>query len=505
MRLVWAFNHDEAARSFAQAARLDPACALCYWGVALAVGPNYNRNSMDAVRAQVAQEALREAQANAAHASPIEQGLINALAARYPDAQPIGPGNLDAVQSAYAQAMEKLAARYPEDLDVQTLCAEAQMNIHAWKLWTAAGHPVPGTLAIAARLESVLQRDPQHPGANHYYIHVMEASPRPQAALPAALRLRDMMPAAGHLDHMPAHILERMGRYEEAAEANRAAVRADLAYLKSGNPAEHYAMYLVHNYRFLVYAASMEGRKAESLTAAQDLFDAQPLSMQLEMGGSGWSSSDRYGVLVRFGLWDELIAMNPPDPQARGATAAYLFGRGVALAARGRNDEAQRSLDELISLTKEVPDSGQLGSLMRIAQPVVAARIAATAGRNTQAVSLLKEAVAAEDALPYDEPPSWFFPARHLLGAQLLIAGQGRAAEAVYREDLRRNPHNGWSLYGLEGALRQQGKAREAAQIEPELERAWQHADVRLEGSAFWFAGPDTSNCECQRSPSVHR
>jgi tetratricopeptide (TPR) repeat protein len=501
LRLAWAFNHDEAARSFAQAARLDPACAICYWGVALSVGPNYNMSSMDTVRAQVAWEALHEAQANAVSAAPVEQALIGALAARYPSADAIGPNNLDAVQNAYARAMEAVAARFADDLDVQTLCAEAEMNVHAWKLWTPEGTPVEGTLAIEARLEAVLRCDPGHPGANHYYIHVMEGSSHPQAALPSAQRLSGMMPAAGHLEHMPAHIMERIGRYEAAAEANRRAVNADLAYLATLTPPDHYAMYLVHNYSFLAYAVAMEGRKAETLTVVQQLVEHAPLSMQLAMGQSGWSTSQQYAALVRFGLWDELIALGPPDAQAPGLTAAYLYGRGVALAARGRTDEARHALDELRALAEGVPAEGHaLRSMLSIAQPIVAARIAATLAHNEEAVTLLQEAVAVEDALPYNEPPDWFFPVRHLLGAQLLIAARPAQAERVYREDLRRNPDNGWALFGLAAALRAQGEPRAAARVTQALKRAWAHADVPLEGSAFWFAGADVTTCECQRT-----
>ena len=230
MRFLWAFNHDESTRSFAKAAELDPACAACYWGVALTVGPNYNVPAMIEPRARVAFDALHEAQQNAAHASPVEQALIEALAARYPSAQPLDPSNLGPVLAAYAAAMRKVAARYPDDLDVQTLCAESEMNVHAWKLWTPAGEPVAGTAEIVARLEGVLRRDPTHPGANHYYIHVMEASADPGKATASAQRLTGMMPAAGHLEHMPAHIMQRIGRYEDAAEANRRGVKADHAY-----------------------------------------------------------------------------------------------------------------------------------------------------------------------------------------------------------------------------------------------------------------------------------
>jgi tetratricopeptide (TPR) repeat protein len=505
MRFLWAFNHDEATRSFARAAQLDPACAACYWGVALTVGPNYNVPAMEEPRARVAAEALRKAQDNAAHASAVEQGLIAALARRYPSAQPLGPGNLEPVMRAYAAAMGELAQRFPQDLDVQTLCAEAEMNVHAWKLWSAAGEPAEGTAAIEARLESVLRRDPQHPGANHYYIHTMEASQHPEKARAAAERLRGMMPAAGHLEHMPAHIMQRVGDYEQAAEANRRGIAADRAYLAATSPPDYYAMYLAHNYSFLAFSAAMEGRKAETLGAVQDVVTTVPLDMLLAMGDSGWNLAQQYAALVRFGLWDEAIALGPPDARAPGLTAGYLFSRGVALAARGRLEDAHTALAQMQQLAAAVPADAHAGfnslqDILAVAQPILAARIAATEQHNDAALAHLRAAVAAQDKLAYNEPADWFFPARHLLGAQLLIARHAAEAERVYREDLERNPGNGWALYGLAAALRAQGKAVDAARVTRQFEAAWQHADIRLQASAFWFAGADNLSCECQRA-----
>jgi tetratricopeptide (TPR) repeat protein len=503
MRLLWAFNHDESTRSFAKAAELDPTCAACYWGVALTVGPNYNVPAMAAPRARVAFEALHEAQRNATHATPVEKALIGALAARYPSAEPLDPSNLGPVAAAYADEMRKVAARFPDDLDVQTLCAEAEMNVHAWKLW-ADGKPVEGTLAIEGRLESVLRRDPRHPGANHYYVHVMEASPDPGKALASAGRLSGMMPAAGHLEHMPAHIMQRVGRYEDAAEANRRGIAADESYFAGTAAPDYYAMYLGHNYSFLAYSAGMEGRKAETLAAVQNVLRSVPIEMLLAMGDSGWGLTQQYAALLRFGLWDEMVALSPPQGGAPGLTAGYLYGRGVALASRGRSDEAQRALLDLQQLAAAAPPDAAAGyntlaAVVAVAQPVVAARIAATARRDTEAVALLEQAVRAEDRLAYNEPSDWFFPVRHLLGAQLLIVGRPREAEQVYRDDLVRNPANGWSLYGLATALSAEGRVREASRVRGQFEIAWQHGDVRLPASAFWIAGPDTRSCECQR------
>jgi tetratricopeptide (TPR) repeat protein len=510
MRLLWAFNHDEATRSFAKAAELDPDCAACYWGVALTVGPNYNQPEMSELRARVAWEALQRAQADAAHASDVEQALIRALAARYPSAAPIGPANLDSVQTAYATAMREVAARFPEDSDVQTLCAEAAMNVHAWHLWTPSGEPIPGTLDIEARLEQVLRRDPTHPGANHYYIHVMEASLHPELAVPSAERLTGMMPAAGHLEHMTAHIMQRVGRYEEAAEANRRGAAADEAYFAATAPPEYYGMYRAHNYSFLAYSAAMEGRKAETLAAVQSVVQKVPLEMDLAMGDSGWNLSQQYAALVRFGLWDELIALRAPDPKAPGATAGWLYGRGVALAARGQVADAQAALAALRQLGGEAGETARAGlnslhDVVAIAEPVVAARVAATQGRSDEAIAQLQQAATAEDRLAYNEPSDWFFPVRQLLGAQLMLSGRAAEAEQVYRDDLKRNPANGWSLYGLAAALRAQGRSAEAARVTRDFHAAWKHADVRLVASAFWFAGADTTSCECQRTTSGNR
>jgi tetratricopeptide (TPR) repeat protein len=505
MRFVWAFNHDEATRSFAKAAQLDPTCAACYWGVALTVGPNYNVPAMAEPRARVAAEALRKAQENAAHTSAVEQGLIAALASRYPNPEPLSPANLEPVARAYAAAMRELAQRFPDDSDVQTLCAEAEMNVHAWKLWAADGKPAEGTPQIQARLESVLHRDPHHPGANHYYIHTMEASQHPEKALAAAEHLPGMMPAAGHLEHMPAHIMQRVGNYEQAAEANRRGIAADHAYLTATSPPDYYVMYLAHNYSFLAFSAAMEGRKAETLAAVQSVTTIVQVDMVLAMGDSGWNLAQPYAALVRFGLWDEAIALGAPDVRAPGLTAGYLYGRGVALAARGRVEDARAALAQLQQLAATAPADAQAGfnslkDILAVAQPIVAARIAATEQHGEEALARLREAVTAQDKLAYNEPADWFFPARHLLGAQLLIARRAAEAEHVYREDLQRNPGNGWALYGLAAALRDQGKAAEATRVRREFETAWRHADIRLQASAYWFAGADNLSCECQRA-----
>jgi tetratricopeptide (TPR) repeat protein len=492
MRLLWAFNHDEAARSFAYAAKLDPACASCWWGLALVLGPNYNYRVMDAVRASVAAEALARAREREAGVTEVERALIAALAARVPGTA-LTADNMGPVLGAYADAMRVVAAGHPDDLDVQTLYAESLITVDPWHAWSAAGKPDERTSLAGQVLQAVLRRDPDHPGANHYYIHVMEQAPRPQAALRSAERLRGMMPGAGHMEHMPAHIYQRVGRYEDAAAANRAGIAADLAYLRLTTPLDYYPMYLRHNYEFLAYAAAMEGRKAETLTAVQGY---RGVMSDMHPGGD---EPRQYEALVRFGLWDELIAQLPPAEEPSASNWGYLFGRAMALAARGRLDEARAALAQLQRLAAAAPGKEGPRAALPVAVPIVAARIAASEYRADDAVRLLSEAVAAEDQLPYQEPAAWFFPARHLLGAQLLESGRPAEAEQVYREDLRRNPGNGWSLFGLSKALREQGKSAAAGQTERAFREAWRNADVRLLTSAFWFAGPDTTSCECQR------
>jgi len=490
MRLLWAFNHDEATRSFAKAAKIDPSCASCYWGVALTLGPNYNMPMMSSARGRVGWEALRKARSNARRATPVERALIAAVAKRYRGMEEVDPSNSKPLLGAYVEAMRAVAAKYSNDLDVQTMYAEGLMNTNPWKLWNEDGTANPGTDQIVSTLRSVLEKDPNHPGANHYYIHAVEASQHPDLAIRSAEVLNGMMPSAGHLEHMPAHILQRVGRYEEAAEANRKGAAADLAYIKATAPPDYYPMYLIHNFQFLGSAAGMEGRRAEAITALKKARAHIPDDLLFGMPGLDWSASFVYDGYVKFGMWDEMLAEPAPSPRLPGATISYLQSRASALAAKGRVDEAKAELAKSAQAISAVPEEATQGNnqakpLYDVGQLKAEARIAGAEQRRDEAVRLLAEAVSLEDKLAYNEPSDMIFPTRHLLGAGLLAAGRPGEAEAVYREDLRRNPKNGWAYFGLSQALAAQKRDAEAAAARGQFEQAWQRADIQLASGAF--------------------
>lgn len=485
MRFNWAFNHDEATRSFAKAAMVDPHCASCYWGVALTLGPNYNMPMMSSARARVGSQALQKARAIAWRARPVERALIAAAAKRYVGSQQVDPSNSRPLLGAYVTAMKAVAARYPDDVDVQTMYAEGLMNTNPWKLWTTDGTPNAGTQQILDALRSVLKRDPRHPGANHYYIHAVEASSHPEEALTSAEVLNGMMPAAGHLEHMPAHILQRVGRYEDAAEANRKGAAADLAYLKQTAAPDYYPMYLIHNFQFLGSAAAMEGRRAEAIKALREARQHVPDQMLLSMPGLDWGASYIYDAYAKFGMWDEMLKEPAPNAKLAGATISYLQARATALAATGKLNEAKAELAKTAALISAVPADAAQGNnaakpLYEVGQLKAQARVATAAGKRDEAIRLLTEAVTIEDTLAYNEPNDMIFPTRHLLGAELLAAGEPGRAEAVYREDLKRNPENGWAYFGLSQALAAQNKDAEAGRANKAFEQAWRKADVQL-------------------------
>ena len=490
MRFIWAFNHDEATRSFAKAAQIDPKCASCYWGVALTLGPNYNMPMMSAERARVGWAAVRKAQANARRVTSVERALIAAVAKRYRGNGEVDPTNSKPLLTAYVDAMRQVAAKYPNDLDVQTMYAEGLMNTNPWKLWNDDGTPNPGTHEIVATLENILKKDPRHPGANHYYIHAVEASQHPEQAVRSAEALEGMMPAAGHLEHMPAHILQRVGRYEESAEANRKGAAADLAYLKETSAPDYYPMYMIHNFQFLAAAAGMEGRRDETIKALKDARAHIPDQLLFGMPGLDWAASFKYDGFTKFGMWDDMLKEPAPDSKLPGATISYLQSRATALAATGKVEEAKAELaksDKLIAGVSGEATQGnnQAKSLYDIGQLKAEARVASAEGKRDDAVRMLTEAVGMEDKLAYNEPNDMIFPTRHLLGAELLAAGKPADAEAVYREDLKRHPNNGWAFFGLSQALAAQNRAADAAAAQKQFEAAWQRADVKLASTAF--------------------
>ncbi|MDQ0248179.1 tetratricopeptide (TPR) repeat protein [Sphingomonas kyeonggiensis] len=488
MRLLWAFNHDEAARSFARAAQADPGCGICHWGVALTLGPNYNMPMMAEARARVAWESLQKAQALAPSATPANRALILALAKRYTGPQPVDPTNSAPLLAAFGDAMRGAARAFPQDDDILTLFAEAQMNRNPWKLWNADGTPAKDTPEIVTALETVLARNPHHPGANHYYIHAVEASTDPGKAIDSAERLKTAMPGAGHVVHMPSHILQRVGRYAESAEANRLADAADKAYYAKTAAIDYYPMYSAHNLQFLAAAASMEGRSAETIKALRDVRAVFTDEMAAGMPGMDWGIGYLYQALVRFGRWEAMLAEPQPDARLLDLTVNWLSARTIALAATGKLPEADAELARLKAKVAAAPADALAGMnlatpLFRIATLRAEARIALARKDATRAIALLREAVTVEDGLSYNEPSDEFFPTRHLLGAALLGSGAAAEAEAVFVEDLKRNPHNGWALLGLAQALKAQKKDARAA--EKDFAAAWTRADVKLNAPAF--------------------
>jgi tetratricopeptide (TPR) repeat protein len=489
LRLAYGFNHDEATRSFARAAELDPGCAACFWGVAWTLGPNYNVPMLPE-RSQAAWDALQAARERASRARPEEQALITALETRHRGPQPLDPAAQQPLNEAFAAAMREAVRAHPDDDDVQVIFAESLMDVNPWHLWSLDGKPAPGTEEIVATLEKVLARSSLHPGANHYYIHALEASTRPDRAVPAAERLPGLMPAAGHVVHMPAHIFQRVGRYADASEANRRAVRADEAYLARTTPPGYYPMYLGHNHGFLSYSASMLGRSEESIRAARAATTAIPPEMLDMMPGMDFFAAEHLLAMVRFGKWKEILAEPRPPEKYATLTGLWLHARGMALASTGKTAQAEATMRELRALaTKLPPDllAGQnpASSMCRLGADAIEARIAERGRRWAPAIAAWKRTVIQQDGFAYNEPADWFYPMRHYLGAALLDAKKPKEAEAVYREDLEKNPGNGWALYGLAVSLSAQGKKDEAAGTRKKFEEAWKQADIQLRRSAL--------------------
>jgi tetratricopeptide (TPR) repeat protein len=483
LRLYYAFNHAEAIRAFDEAARLDPECAICYWGTALALGPNINL-PMDSASGVAAYAALQQALAVRSRATPIEEALMDALAARY---VPVPTGDRAALDSAYARAMERVVDRFPDDPEARTLLAEALMNLSPWNYWNRDQSPRPDTPALLAHLEHVLAEHPNHPGANHFYIHAVEAVD-PHRALPMAERLADLMPGAGHLVHMPGHIYVRVGRYEDAIQANVHAVHADETYIQDHNPGfgVYVAGYYPHNYDFLAFAASMIGRSRQALEAAEKMVSLSTEEM-MRVPGMTFIQHHRTRHLqmkVRFGRWDEILAEPRPADDVPHALGIWHYARGRALAARGDLRGAGEELAGLRvaaaspALAEAYLEFNPATAVLAIAVEVLAGHVAGAVGDHSKAVAHLRTAVELEDDLLYGEPPEWSIPVRQELGAMLLAAGRAGEAETAYREDLERFPGNGWSLLGLARSLVAQGEDAEAAEAERRFEAVWAGDEV---------------------------
>ena len=489
LRFYYSFNHDEAPRSFEQAAVFDPSCAMCAWGAALTLGPNINMPA-SAEAQSAAYASLRRALAHRDAATPDERALIDALARRYAETPPDTAEGRAALDQAYADAMREAMRSFPDDLDAATLFAEAMMDLHPWDLYTSDGTPKPGTEELVAALEGVLARMPDHPGANHFYVHAVEASAHPERALASAERLPGLVPGAGHIVHMPAHVYLRVGRYEDAAEANRRAIATDRTYLAQAPPPGAYGMYVAHNFQFLAAAAMMEGRSAEALTAARDMVATTPLEMFRQMPGFDGVLDYPILVLVRFGRWDAALDEAAPPEDLPFALAVHHFARAVARLGKGDVENARAEQASFEAAVLRVPaDARQFTNSARavlaVPHALLAGLIAEHERHRNEAPRLLREAVAAEDALVYDEPPDWLLPTRHYLGHALIVFRRYRDAEQVYREDLRIHPDNGWSYLGLAQALRGQGHEAEAAAAEREFHAAWSRADLTPTASHY--------------------
>jgi tetratricopeptide (TPR) repeat protein len=477
LRFIYAFNHDEAARSFQHAAELDPKLAMAYWGVAEAVGPNYN-DPADPERYKRAHEAIQKAVDLSSDNSPNERAYIQAMAKRFP-ADP----NSDLKKAAedYNSAMREVARQFPDDLDAATLFAESGMNLHPWGLWNHDGTPVAGTEEIVSTLEGVIKRDPNHLGAIHYYIHTVEGSQTPERALAGANRLAALAPGAGHIVHMPAHIYIRTGDYEAAVQTNQKAADVDRAYIRqTGAQGIYRMMYYSHNLHFVAVCGAMNGQYAEARKNA-DLLVANVGPHVKEMPPLEGFMTIPVAVEIRFHHWNELLKMPAPDPAMKTASVFWHFGRGLALAGTGKISEAQaeyKIVSDAEAATPadvifQMPINNKAKDILKIAEDVLGSKIAMEKKDASGAIGMLREAVAIQDKLNYGEPPDWFYPVRENLGGALLMSGDAAGAEKVFREDLDRNPRNPRSLWGLRQSLLEQKREYDAGFVQKQFENSW--------------------------------
>ncbi len=477
LRFIYAFNHDEAARSFQHAAELDPKLGMAYWGVAEAVGPNYN-DPADPDRYKHAHEAVQKAVDLSSDAPKNEQAYIQAMAKRFP-ADP--NSDLKKAAEEYRDAMREVMKQFPDDLDAATLFAEAGMNLHPWGLWHQDGTPQEGTEEIVATLESVMKRDPNHLGAIHYYIHSVEASNNPDRALAGANKLAQLAPNAGHIVHMPAHIYIRTGDYDAAVKTNEQAAEVDRTYIKAtGAQGIYPMMYYSHNLHFVAMCGAMNGRYADARKNA-DLLVANVGPHVKDMPPLEGFMTIPIAVEIRFHHWNEILKMPAPDASMKTATVFWHFGRGLALAGTDKVTEAEaeyKIVSEAEAATPpdvifQMPINNKAKDIMKIAENVLGAKIAIAKKDNEHAVAMLREAVAIQDKLNYGEPPDWFYPVRENLGGALLMTGDAAGAEKVFRDDLDRNPRNPRSLFGLHQSLLQQKRDYDAGYVQKQFDASW--------------------------------
>jgi tetratricopeptide (TPR) repeat protein len=487
------FNHRAAIRAFQQAAELDPECAMAHWGVALACGPHINSMAVPPPAAELAWKELELAQKNAGNASPVERALIDALAKRYANPQPEDRSGLD---RAYADAMREVWKKYPEDPDVGALFAESMMNLRPWDQWTPDGKPQPGTEEIIATLDAVLKLNPNHPLANHLYIHAVEASPNPERAMAAADRLRDLQPGLAHNAHMPSHIDIRTGQWLKAVDTNAKAVEADKRHRKVFGPPKGFLnVYIAHNRHMLAYAAMMTGQRDLAMKHIRALVAEIPADFLEENALIAEGNvSMPLEVMVRFGMWDEILAEPEKYTDKMWFTRAFHHAaRAIAYAAKGDTANTRKAQSVFLERAKLVPkedfvSNNSCEALLDIVIPMVEGEILVAEGKIDEGIEQLLAAIQKEDALKYDEPPGWMIPVRHSLGAVLMKQQRFAEAEQVYRDDLARWPENGWSLLGLIESLRKQKKnADEIAQTQTRFKKVWAKADLTI-----------TTSCLCQ-------
>lgn len=490
LQLTYGFNHDEAIRSYRRAAELDPEAPMPWWGVAYCQGININDPAMTEQRSADAWGALQEARARLDRAGPTERAMIEALGARYAEHPPEDRAPLD---KAYAQAMGKVHERFPDDTDIAALYAESLMNLQPWDYWTLDGRPKGRIEEVVAVLEHAMRLDPDHPGVNHFYIHAVEASSDADRAVAAADRLTTLVPGSGHLVHMPSHIYIRVGRYGDARRSNVAAVGVDRAYFTKAPDPGMYAVYYAHNLHFLAFASMMSGNEAEAVRAARELEADMPEGpLRAYAGLIDGTMPAVFHALIRFGRWEQILE-EPDYPEWRPVSRAVrAYARSIACSALGRTEQARAEMAAFEARAAEVPDGwfimqNKVDAVLPIARAMIRGELLFREGKRDEAFAVLRQGVAAEDRLIYDEPPGWMLPVRHALGALLMADGRSAQAEAVYREDLARNRDNAWALTGLREALKAQGRGAEAVALDARLETALADATIR-----------PTSSCLCE-------